>query len=443
MPFRILPFINFVLLSSAGICQSNLISLERYVEGKPQSRATFQYDAQGRETGIKIYLHTSNDTWAPRSSEERKFDDDGREIFYSNSFWENSYDSLLSRLEIHRVYNNVGKILKENTDLFFRSTGKSKNEVSYIYNGAGCLTSVSSRSDFEGIGGPSFYEYAEVYEVDEQCRPLKKTSGTQVTIWKYAQGNSYSKKLYQVNGTDSLLVSQEQYVNNLITESIYPGLARNTYAYNTNGEPTELNRFEWIDSVWVLTSKSIYIYTYNNLNLLTQLETSFMFKWEANSITGSISGHGITTYEYHEWDKIKYTESHTTYSDGTDIHFSNRIDFRCDGSPLTKIETDMTTNTVRVKSFYYYSAAAGCEPPSARISLFPNPTSRFLNITTVEPLLNTTLKIYNPSGQLLSEIIDTKNMFPIQIDLNHLVPGVYLLKLESPEIQFTELFVKQ
>ena len=96
-----------------------------------------------------------------------------------------------------------------------------------------------------------------------------------------------------------------------------------------------------------------------------------------------------------------------------------------------------------MKIFYYYSSAAPCEPTASQVSLFPNPTTRFLKINTPEPLENAVLKFYNTNGQLLSEILDTKHMSPIEIDLEYLIPGFYILKIESNGKVFGERFVKK
>jgi Secretion system C-terminal sorting domain len=79
----------------------------------------------------------------------------------------------------------------------------------------------------------------------------------------------------------------------------------------------------------------------------------------------------------------------------------------------------------------------------SRISLIPNPNSRSLKINTIEQLQNARLRIYNMAGQLLSEFPDTKNMTPIEVDINHRIPGIYFLKVESNGTVFSERFVKQ
>lgn len=47
------------------------------------------------------------------------------------------------------------------------------------------------------------------------------------------------------------------------------------------------------------------------------------------------------------------------------------------------------------------------------------------------------------SGQLLSEITDHKEMFPIELDLLDFIPGIYMLKVESNGAITSERFIKK
>ncbi len=219
MHFRILLFIHLVLLASIGMAQSNLISTEQYLHDNPQSRSTFQYDAHGREVASKHYSNTANGTWGLHSSDERKFDVAGREIFYSRSGWEYTYDSLYYYYEVQTNFNAAGKISNEITTSIYNASSsdeqKQKTEKVYQYNESGCLTSIINRTYFEGGG---IYESISTYESDNQCRPLKFTDGGAVTIWKYEPDNSYAVRRYFINEGDSTLFSQQSYVNELLTE---------------------------------------------------------------------------------------------------------------------------------------------------------------------------------------------------------------------------------
>lgn len=439
MHLRIVLFINLILLASIGMAQSNLIIREQYFQDTPQSRSTFQYDAQGREVASKHYSNTANGTWGLHSSDERKFDDAGREIFYSRSGWEYAYDSLYYYYEVQTNFNAAGKISNELTTSIYNISSadeqKQKTEKVYQYDESGCLASIINRTYFEGGGT---HEYISVYENDSQCRPLKFTYGNDITLWKYEPDNSYVIRRYFLNEGDSTLSSRQSFVNNLITEQIYNQQERTTYVYNANGKVTERNRFTWEESSWVLKEQTTT--TYNEFNQRIKEET----KAGPDVLSKPLRYKNTTTYEYNEFGSVKYMESDWIDYEGIYSQSAyTTITFRCDGKPLTWVSTDMKTNDDYAKIFYYYSSAVPCEPPSSSISLFPNPTTRFLKINTIEQLQNATLKIYNTAGQLLSEIPDTKNMTPIEVDINHLIPGIYFLKVESTDGVFSERFVKQ
>lgn len=439
MPLRILLLFNFLITALTAFGQSNLIATEQYFQGIPQARSTFQYDAQGREVASKHYSGTANNTWGLHTSLEKKYDDAGRIIFNSQSGWEYSDDSMYYHSEVQTIYNQAGKISNEITITIYNVSQsdeqKQKTEKEYRYTQSGCLSSIIFRTYFDGGG---LHESTEFYEYDNQCRPLKKTFGDAVTIWQYEPDNSYMVRWYLLNDGDSTLFSQQSFINNLMTEQIYSQQERTTYAYNANGKVTERNRYNWEESLWVLREQMLT--TYNEFDQRIKEETLV----GPDVLSKPLLYKNTTLYEYNEFGRVKYIES--DWIDYNGIYSQSAyttITFRCDGQPLTWVSTDMKTNEDYAKIFYYYSTPATCEGLSASISLFPNPTTRYLKVNTIEQIQNPILKIYNTAGQLLSEIRDTKNMTPIEMDINHLIPGIYVLKVESGSGVFSERFVKQ
>ncbi len=439
MPLRILLLFNILITALTTFGQSNLIATEQYFQGLPQARSTFQYDAQGREVASKHYSNTANNTWGLHTSLEKKYDDAGRLIFNSQFGWEYSDDSLYYYSEVQTIYNQAGKISNEIFTSIYNASHsdeqKQKTEKVYQYDESGCLTAIINRTYFDSGG---IHESTEQYESDNQCRPLKRTYGNDVTIWTYEPDNSYVERRYLIYEEDSTLITQTSYVNNLKTEQIYQQQERTTYAYNANGKVTERNRYNWEESLWVLKEQMLTMY--NEFDQRTKEETLV----GPDVLSKPLLYKNTTTYEYNEFGKVKFMES--DWIDYNGIYSQSAyttITFRCDGQPVTWVSTDMKTNQDYAKIFYYYSTPATCEDLSASVSLFPNPTTRYLKINTIEQLPNATLKIYNTVGQLLSEIPDTKNMTPIEVDINHLIPGIYFLKVESSSGVFSERFVKQ
>jgi len=439
MLWRILT-IQLLVISSSGMAQSNLIVEEFFYRETPRSRGTFQYDAQGREVGSKYYSYVGPGEWGLYLSIEKRFDNAGNVIFFSNTHWKYSDDSAYYHTETNTLYNDAGKIAEETTSFHYDISGpqeqKYKTGKVYLYNELGCLTTILNRTYFEEGG---YYETSDTNETDATCRPLKRTyGGNYVTIWNYESSNSYTERGYSIENGDSTLRAEKSYVNNLVTEVIYPGGERTNYAYNQQGKTTEIKRFRWVNSIWVMNEL-----TTNTYNELGQLISQYVVSGpDVVSEPPLYTSHH--TYEYNEFGSVKYSESDLIDTNGIySYKGGSTTTFRCDGKPLTWVSIDLNDGTETYRTAYYYSSSAPCEEPSANISLFPNPTFRFLKINSKEPLQNAILKIYNTSGQLLSVINDTKKMTPIELDLVDFIPGIYVLKVESNGMVISERFVKK
>lgn len=80
------------------------------------------------------------------------------------------------------------------------------------------------------------------------------------------------------------------------------------------------------------------------------------------------------------------------------------------------------------------------------LQVAPNPTSESLNITLPQDL-NTErqlqFRVYNQLGQLVMSELISKGDGAVQLDVNNLVDGFYLLELEVNNEQYTTKFIKQ
>ena len=68
---------------------------------------------------------------------------------------------------------------------------------------------------------------------------------------------------------------------------------------------------------------------------------------------------------------------------------------------------------------------------TGRFKYYPNPVTDMLNVTVVQSIANTVLRLYNVNGELLSEQKVTNNT--TQIDVSKLEAGLYIIKLQSNE----------
>lgn len=331
MLWRIFLSIQFLAISFPEMAQSNLIVQEEYFQDRPRARSTFQYDTQGREVGAKHYSTTIHGDWGLYSSEEKKFDDLGREIFHSQSSWEYSDDALYYTKETTTEYNLAGNISEEITttiyDVASVNEQKYKTGKIYLYNEQGCLATILHRTYFEEGG---YHETSETNETDDACRPLKRTNGNYTTIWKYESENSYTEQNYTIDNGDSTLWVQKSYANNLITDVIYPGGDRTSYTYNQQGNITELKRFRWVESVWIMNEL-----TTNTYNEFDQLISQQLLAGP-NVVSEPPLYTSYTTYEYNEFGSVKYSESELIDANGIYSYKGGATTtFRCDGKPLT------------------------------------------------------------------------------------------------------------
>ena len=65
------------------------------------------------------------------------------------------------------------------------------------------------------------------------------------------------------------------------------------------------------------------------------------------------------------------------------------------------------------------------------ISIFPNPTSDYLQITTPKPLNE--IQLYNTLGQQVYEQQDLQQE-QVQIDVSHLPKGIYIVRVRQGEV---------
>lgn len=114
-------------------------------------------------------------------------------------------------------------------------------------------------------------------------------------------------------------------------------------------------------------------------------------------------------------------------------------------SGWTETETLSTTENIAelwsgpILSFTK-DCTSGINSPSwaSEVSLLPNPASEVLNVTFQVPVANVHFSIYDLSGKLLSQNLDSNN-----ISIAHLNAGTYLLRIDSDGYSSYKKFVKK
>ncbi len=73
-------------------------------------------------------------------------------------------------------------------------------------------------------------------------------------------------------------------------------------------------------------------------------------------------------------------------------------------------------------------------------SIFPNPASDKIQITSSVSLDNSTVEIYSITGKLVSKTsLNDKN----EINISNLSNGIYLIKINSETVNFVERIIKE
>lgn len=75
------------------------------------------------------------------------------------------------------------------------------------------------------------------------------------------------------------------------------------------------------------------------------------------------------------------------------------------------------------------------------VSIYPNPSDREINIETLAPIQN--IKIYDLHGRIVLSQNNSDSNLNLKLDVSNLSKGMYLIKLETSEGQFTQKLIKE
>lgn len=107
--------------------------------------------------------------------------------------------------------------------------------------------------------------------------------------------------------------------------------------------------------------------------------------------------------------------------------------------------TDTTTYYINSPngedSCHYYIPVGINEINLNNFKVFPNPASKTINIKTSEENLNSSVNIYNSTGQL---VIQKRIVAPeLEINIESIKPGLYMVKLITPDRTLYSKFIKE
>lgn len=237
---------------------------------------------------------------------------------------------------------------------------------------------------------------------------------------------------------------------------------RSTYTYDTNNKVSTEVWQEWINAQWLNSFKSLYTYNANN-----QLISNKGANWDEFNSIWVEAGAQRTDYA---WDATGNRSSRTdsgnydykeeyTYDSGSlmssFVHpFKDKtgVDYFFEGFPyVNKVliitgfsynsGTNSYTNSYRTTYNYDSSITLGIETQTIadeRISVYPNPTSDYLNIQNDSNTTIDTITVTDLTGR---KVLD-QNQNTMQINVQNLAKGMYVLEVSVGEHKEIRKFLK-
>lgn len=112
------------------------------------------------------------------------------------------------------------------------------------------------------------------------------------------------------------------------------------------------------------------------------------------------------------------------------------------GDSITSYPTGVSSESIAI-NYRHYPTGFESLSKEQTISVYPNPASEMIRVTSNNQFEHATLTLYNSNGQivLVRQGIDSSD--EIKISLSQCAPGIYLISLQTSENRYTTRFVKR
>ncbi|UAM99673.1 T9SS type A sorting domain-containing protein [Polaribacter litorisediminis] len=374
--FLLFTFMSLSLASQTKLT-SNLTESYNGASWQNSSRTEYSYDASGNVTE-ETYL-----SWDSTSSQWLPLD-------------KSSYT--------YNADNKATVVLYE----YFWGSDSEQNRSNYTYNTNGDLILILDE-DWNGSA------WVNSYKIDLTYTNNRLSGGTSYewngTDWVVSDDNAKITINYNANGTISSFDSDAWDGTNWVSSD------STIFSYDGNNNLILQDGRSWNGTAWISEYKSEYSYDTNG-NLITEKESylengSFVTRYEQTATFNTAEL--ISSYIHPFKDKTGI--DYLTEPNG----IINKI--------LTKSGNSSGTTPNRTTYNYGEATASNKDFNSLTFSVYPNPASSFLKVDDSSFSLKS-MEIYNLIGQKL--LSTTKN----QMNIENLVDGVYLLKIESESGKF-------
>lgn len=398
------------------------------------TKEEYEYDAAFNATKFNYYTRDNNSLpWNRSSTREYSYDNsnnliertnwsswsDSLGVFINGTREEFSYSNNLITENVYSNFNNSTQLweLDVKKTSTYNAQEKLTERIHSIYN----QTSQTWEFDKKEL-----WTYNSLGDLSEQLTQL----------WVSGQWENQEKKVHTYNSNDLIsLIEEFSFVG-----GIWENSEKSEYLYNINNDLTTVLTRTFAGGYWQNNSKTETTYLSNGLGRDFE-----RFNWLNNSWDPSSK----TETRFDQLDNITEWGYYSNWEDNSQSWRSGyRIRFTYDTAYAhTDLVTiydafyyrhQLLTYTVEIKTIanpqfdlswsadYYWSNLANTANESlefehAAHTVFPNPTSNYLNFDLPKSVEPATVELYNASGQRVQTSILTDNT----LQLRELPTGFY------------------
>ena len=377
----------------------------------------FTYDENGNQTQMISYQwDTESQSFVYNYKQEYSYDENGNQLYNLHSNWKPELDIFTPSSITNFEYDEQKRLTTENE---YSIDICSENKVLVQKNGYFYI---------EGSDSRGFISYSVTNDGD--------------VVFNYKVGSFYDE-----NGK---IIKRIQDVNlEIYDESLK---YYRDYSYDDNGNMNQLSFYKWDSTVQDYIPDYKWEYTYDENRNRTLFE---IFVWDKNTESFIPSD----KYEY-SYDENNFKTNETSYTWNTSLGVykpSFKMDISTYSETDTKLvregimyEYDTNFNTwnelegEEFKSYWYYTKSSSLSTNSVEqksFSIYPNPTTGFLEINSLELFTKPTIELYDLKGsRILSKLFKNDE----NIDISELKPSIYLYKIiDGNEVKQSGKLIKE
>lgn len=393
------------------------------------SRSKYLYNAQGRKVSEIKRDATTNQ---PIQKDSAGYDMHGNETFYANYYWMNNAWDMSNGYKSNFTYNPNGTPSEEISQQYSNGVWTNTWRDVSTYNAAGKLV---EEITYEWLNGAWVPE--EKYTLTYNAAGLLQNEQESVWVnnaWEPDYRVTYN---YQGAATAPFEVIEQEYTNGVwVNEERMTNI---TWRNFNNWETLAYTEQGWVNNAWENEEQTTTVYDAFGGYVETDkvwMNNAWVNGWRYSESYDSRKN--WTGYKSEEWLNNAWTvNSETQYQ-----HTYNATD---DITETIIRYWDSQNNTMRnaerrVFSNFLRISGTSAERPELVASLYPNPTTDYLNIELKEQA-PATATLHDLTGRLVrSEMLPAGQT---RVDVSALKAGIYLLQVQNKKGTFTTRIVKQ